>query len=138
MPAVCAITSGVVIVRSEPAPYSPRSSAVPYSGAMSDRDVYVSPSRVPAGIALLLAVLGTAGMFAGFALGVPAALDAGGSGAGGYVVLFLAGAVLVLAALVIAIVCLVRGLARGIAILALVVALVPVVGVVILRISAIS
>lgn len=106
--------------------------------AMSDSDVYVSPTRVPAGIALLLAVLGTAAMYAGFVLGVPAALDGSGSGAGGFIVLFLAGAALVLAALVISIVCLVRGLARGIAILALVVALVPVVGVVILRIAAVS
>ena len=105
---------------------------------MSYSDVYVSPTRVPAGIALLLAVLGTAAMYAGFVLGVPAALDGSGSGAGGFIVLFLAGAALVLAALVISIVCLVRGLARGIAILALVVALVPVVGVVILRIAAVS
>ena len=103
---------------------------------MSDSDVYVSPSRVPAGIALLLAVLGTAGMVTGFVLAVPAALDGSGGGAGGYVVVFAAGVVLVLAALVVAIVCLVRGLARGVAFLALLVALVPVAGVVILRLSA--
>lgn len=103
---------------------------------MSDSDVYVSPTRVPAGIALLLAVVGAVAMYLGFVFGIPAALDASGSGAGGYIVLFLAGAVLVLAALVIAIVCLVRGLARGIAVLALIVALVPIVGVVILRIAA--
>lgn len=103
---------------------------------MKDSDVYVSPSRVPAGIALLLAVVGAVAMYLGFVFGIPAALDASGSGAGWYIVLFFAGAALVLAALVIAIVCLVRGLARGVALLALLVALVPVVGVIVLRIAA--
>lgn len=100
---------------------------------MTDTDVYVSPSRVPAGIALLLAVLGTAGMWWSFAAGVSAALDGSGSGASPYIVAFLVAAAFVIAALVLSIVCLVRGLARGIAGLALVVALVPLVVVVILR-----
>lgn len=103
---------------------------------MSDTDVYVSPTRVPAGIALLLAALGAAAMTVSFLLGVPAALDGGGSGATPYIAVFLAGAVLVLVGLVIAIVCLARGLARGIAALALLVALAPIVAVVILRIAA--
>lgn len=105
---------------------------------MSDRDVYVSPTRVPAGIALLLAVVGTAGMWWSFVAGIDAALDAGGSGADLYVVIFIIAATLVLAALVISIVCLVRGLARGIALLALLVALPPVVGVIVLRIAAVA
>lgn len=105
---------------------------------MSDTDTYVSPSRVPATIALLLAVIGTAGMVWSFVNGVPAALDSGGSGAGIYIVLFFVAAALVLAALVISIVCLVRGLARGIAVVALLVSLVPVVGVVLVRLAAIS
>ncbi len=100
---------------------------------MSDTDVYVSPSRVPAAIALLLAVVGAAGMSWGFVAGISAALDAGGSGATPFVVVFFVGAALVLVALVVSIVCLVRGLARGIAGLALVVALAPIVVVVILR-----
>lgn len=103
---------------------------------MSDTDVYVSPTRVPAGIALLLAVLGAAAMTVSFLLGVPAALDASGTGATPFIVVFLIGAGLVVAAFVIAIVCLVRGLARGIATLALLVALAPIVAVVILRIAA--
>ncbi|WP_395639902.1 hypothetical protein [Pseudolysinimonas sp.] len=102
---------------------------------MSDTDVYVSPSRVPAATALLLAVLGAVGMSWSFVSGISAALDAGGSGATAYVVVFLVAAALVLAALVLSIVCLARGLARGIAGLALVVALVPLVAIVILRIA---
>jgi hypothetical protein len=103
---------------------------------MTDTDVYVSPTRVPATIALLLAVVGTAAMTWSFGAGVSAALDGSGSGATPYVVVFLAAAVLVLAALVLSIVCLARGLARGIAGLALAVALVPIVVVVILRLAA--
>lgn len=102
---------------------------------MSATDVYVSPSRVPAGIALLLAALGAVGMSWSFVSGVSAALDASGSGATPYVVMFLVSAALVLAAVVLSIVCLARGLARGIAGLALVVALVPLAAVVILRIA---
>jgi hypothetical protein len=102
---------------------------------MSDTDVYVSPSRVPASIALLLAVIGAAGMVWSFVAGISAALDASGSGATPYIVVFLVDAVVVLAALVLSIVCLARGLARGIAGLALVVALAPLVAVVVLRLA---
>ena len=103
---------------------------------MSDTDVYVSPSRVPALIALLLAVVGGAGMTWNFVNGVNAALDAGGSGAGLFVVLFLVSAALVLAALIISIVCLVRGKARGVAGVALVVSLLPIIAVIVLRVAA--
>lgn len=103
---------------------------------MTDTDVYVSPTRVPATIALLLAVIGAAGMAWSFVVGVSAALDASGSGATPYVVVFLIAAVLVLAGLVISIVCLARGLARGIAALALLVAIAPIVAVIILRVAA--
>lgn len=103
---------------------------------MSDTDVYVSPTRVPATIALLLAVIGTAGMAWSFVNGISAALDSSGSGAGGYVVVFLVAAALVVAGLVISIVCLARGLARGIATLALLVAIVPVVAIIVIRIAA--
>lgn len=102
-----------------------------------DTDVYVSPSRGPALIALLLAVLGGAGMAWNFVNGISAALDSGGSGANLYVVLFLISAALVLAAIVISVVCLARGTARGIAGLALVVALLPVIAVVVLRVAGI-
>ena len=103
---------------------------------MSDTDTYVSPSRVPALIALLLAIVGGAGMAWNFVNGVSAALDSGGNGAGLFVVLFLISAALVLAAIVISIVCLVRGKARGVAGVALVVALLPIIGVIVLRVAA--
>ena len=105
---------------------------------MSDTDVYVSPTRVPATIALLLAGVGAGLMAWSFPTGIAAALDSSGPGATPYIAVFLGAAVLVLAGLVIAIVCLVRGLARGIAGLALVIALLPLVAVIILRIAAIS
>ncbi len=103
---------------------------------MSDSDVYVSPSRVPATIALVLAVVGAGVMVWSFVNGIAAALDASGSGATPYIVVFLIAAVLVLAALVISIVCLARGLARGVAALALLVSLAPIVAVIILRVAA--
>jgi hypothetical protein len=105
---------------------------------MSDTDTYVSPSRVPALIALLLAVLGAAGMAWSFVNGLTAALNDGGSGPGLYVVLFFVSAALVVAALVISIVCLVRGNARGVAAVALIVALAPIVGVILLRLTTVS
>ncbi|WP_309709212.1 hypothetical protein [Pseudolysinimonas sp.] len=103
---------------------------------MSATDTYVSPSRVPATLALILAVLGAAGMAWSFVNGVSAALDASGSGATPYIIVFLIAAILVLAGLVISIVCLARGLARGIAGLALLVSLAPIVAVIILRVAA--
>jgi predicted phage tail protein len=103
---------------------------------MSDTDVYVSPTRVPALIALALAVVGGALMAFSFVNGISAALDGGGTGAGLYVVLFFVGAALVLAALVTSIICLARGKARGLSALALIVALVPIVAIVVLRLAA--
>jgi hypothetical protein len=103
---------------------------------MTDTDVYVSPTRVPATVALVLAVIGTAGMAWSFVAGVPTALDGSGSGADAYVVVFLIAAALVLAALVISIVCLARGLARGVALFALLVSIAPIVAVIILRVVA--
>lgn len=103
---------------------------------MSDTDVYVSPTRVPATIALVLAVVGAGVMAWSFVNGISAALDASGSGATLYIVVFLVAAVLVLAGLVISIVCLARGLARGIALLALLVSIAPIVAVIILRVVA--
>jgi len=100
---------------------------------MSDTDVYVSPSRVPALVALLLGIVGTVGMAWTFVNGVNDAFDGSGGGAGGWIALFLLSAALVLAALVTSIVCLVRGKARGVAGLALAVSLVPIVAVLVLR-----
>lgn len=103
---------------------------------MTDTDVYVSPTRVPATIALVLAVVGAVAMGWSFPTGIAAALDGSSGGATPYIVVFLIAGVFVLSALVIAIVCLARGLARGIAALALVVALVPIVAIIVIRIAA--
>lgn len=103
---------------------------------MTETDVYVSPTRVPATIALVLAVIGAGAMAWSFPAGISAALDGSGSGATPYIVVFLIAAVLALAGLVIAIVCLVRGLARGIAALALVVALAPIGAIIVIRLAA--
>jgi len=105
---------------------------------MGTSDVYVSPTRVPATIALVLAVVGAAALAWSFPAGISAALDGSGGGATPFLVVFVVAALLVLAGLAIAIVCLARGLARGIAGLALVVALAPIVAVVVLRLAAVS
>lgn len=105
---------------------------------MTDTDVYVSPTRVPATVALVLAVVGAAAMTWSFINGVPAALDDSGPGATPYLVVFVIAGGLVVAGLVVSIVCLARGLARGIAALALVVSLAPIVAAVILRVAAMA
>ncbi|MGV3713493.1 hypothetical protein [Pseudolysinimonas sp.] len=98
---------------------------------MSAPDVYVSPTRVPAAIAVLLAVLGVAGVVLSLPIGISAALDGSGSGAGLYTVLVGLSALALLAAVVLAIVCLVRGLSRYLAGLALLLVVVPILVVVV-------
>ena len=102
---------------------------------MSETDTYVSPSRVPAVVALLLALVGGAGMAFSFVNGISAALSGGDSGAGPWVVVFFVSAAVVLAALVTSIVCLVRGKARAIAAVALVLSLVPLVLLLVLKLA---
>jgi hypothetical protein len=101
-------------------------------------DTLVRPASVPAVIAVLLAVLGALAMGWSFVNGVNAALDSGGSGATPYVVTFLVAAAAVLVAIVLGIVGLVRGRSRVLSVIAIVIGLVPVVGVIVLRIAAIS
>ena len=101
-------------------------------------DTIVRPSSVPGVVALLLAVLGGAAMAWSFVVGIDAALDGSGSGATPYAVVFLIGAAAVLVALVLAIVGLVRRRARVLSAITLVVALLPIVGVVVLRVAALS
>lgn len=76
-------------------------------------------------IPLLAAIVGTSLLAFSFVNGISAALDGDSNGAGGYVVLFLLGLVLVLSAVVIAIVQLVRRRSRVLAILTIVVCAVP-------------
>lgn len=91
-------------------------------------------------VAIVLAVLGAAVMVWSFGAGVSAALDSGGSGAGGYIAVFLIAAAAVLVALVLGIIGLVRGrgTARVLSGIAVVLALLPAIGVVVLRIVAIG
>jgi len=103
---------------------------------MSETDVYVSPTRVPATVALVLSVVGAVAMMWSFVAGVSAAVDDSGPGATPYLIAFVIAAGVVVAGLVVSIVCLARGLARGIAALALVVSLAPFVAIVILRLAA--
>lgn len=88
--------------------------------------------------ALIGTIVGVAVMAWSFVTGIPAALDGGGSGATAYLVLFGAGAVLVLAGAVFAIVNLVRGRSRGIAVATLAVVLLVVVALIVLRVAAVG
>jgi hypothetical protein len=98
-----------------------------------------SSSRPVRGIpALVATIVGVVVMAWSFVTGISAALDGGGSGAFAYEVIFIAAAALVLVGLVIGIINLVRGRSRAIAILTIIIAIVPVVGVVVLRFAALG
>jgi hypothetical protein len=101
-------------------------------------DTTVRPSATLGVVALLLAVLGTAAMAWSFVVGIDAALDGSGSGAGPYTVVFLIAAAAVVLALILAIVGLVRRRARVLSVITILVALIPIVGVVVLRVAALS
>lgn len=89
------------------------------------------------GIVPLVAVVVGIGLMAwSLATGISAALSGGGSGSLPYQVVFIAAAVLVLGALVIAVINLVRGDSRVLAIITIVVAFLPIIGVVIFAIAA--
>jgi hypothetical protein len=104
---------------------TPGGVGAPYSERVTRADVYVSPTRVPAGIAVLLAVLGLLGIGFSLPIGISAALDGSGSGALLYTVLIGLSALALLASVVLAVVCLVRGLARYLAGFALLLVVVP-------------
>jgi hypothetical protein len=76
-------------------------------------------------IPLVAAVVGVAIMAWAFVTGIAAALSGGGSGALPYEIVFIVAAVVVLAALVLAIVTLVKGGSRVLAIVTIVVAALP-------------
>jgi len=94
------------------------------------------PRRTDGVIGLLLALLGTVLMAFSFVNGISAALDGSSEGAGGYVALFLLGMVLVLVTLVLAIFRLIRGSARVLSLLTVIVAAVPIITILYLRFSA--
>ena len=91
------------------------------------------------GVPALIAVVIALGMMVwSFMVGVRAALDGGGSGALPYEIIFVASGVVVLVSLVRAIINLVRWRSPAIAIITILVAAVPIVGVVVLRAIAIA
>lgn len=100
-----------------------------YGGAMNARRGVIP---------LLAAVVGVGLMAWSFATGVSAALDGSGAGSLVYQVIFIAAAVLVLASLVIAVINLVRGDSRPLAIITILVAFAPLIAVIVLSVQASS
>lgn len=87
-------------------------------------------------IPLIAVIVGLGLMTWSFFNGIAAALDGSGTGALGYQVIFIAAAVLVLASLVIAVINLVRGDSRVLAIVTIIVAFLPVAGAIALGVAA--
>jgi hypothetical protein len=87
-------------------------------------------------IPLLAVIVGIGLMVWSFATGISVALDGSGGGSLVYQVIFIAAAVLVLAGLVISVVNVLRGDSRVLGIITIVVAFLPIVGVVILSVTA--
>lgn len=88
--------------------------------------------------ALIAAIVALGMMVWSFMVGVRAALDGGGSGALPYEIVFVVSGVVALVSLVWAIVNLVRRRSPAIAIITILVALAPIVGVVVVRLTAIA
>jgi hypothetical protein len=87
-------------------------------------------ARPARGIILLVAAIVAAVLVpASFVFGIGAAFSGSGAGAGAFTVLFFAGLLLALVALIVAIVRLVRGAAKALAIATIIVALLPFAGV---------
>jgi len=88
----------------------------------------VTPTNSPTRgvIGLVAAILGTALVAFSFVNGISSALDGNSDGAGGFVALFLLGAALVLIALALAIIRVIRGHARVLSIITIVVAAIPI------------
>ena len=92
-------------------------------------------SAAPAVIAILLAVGAVALMLFSFLNGISAALDGSGNGPGIYVPLFFLGAAVAVVAAIIGIVGLVRGGHRILSSLAVLIALIPGIAIVVLRLA---
>ncbi len=95
----------------------------------------VRRSPAPAVIAILLAVGAVALMLFSFINGVNSALGGGGGGAGIYIPLFFLGAGVAIIAAIIGIVGLVRGGQRILSSLAVLIALIPGIGIIVLRLA---
>ena len=87
---------------------------------------------------LVAVILGGILTVVGFLGGIDAALNGSGNGAVLYTVLFFLGGLLVLAGLIIGVVCLIRGKHRVLSVVTIVLALLPVIGAVVLRLAAVG
>lgn len=103
---------------------------------MTDDTTAARPRNGVAWLAILFALMGAGLQAWGFVNGIIAALDAGGSGAGRYELVFFAGTALVLAAIVMSIVGIVRRRAKGLWVVALVISLLPVAAVIGIAVAA--
>jgi hypothetical protein len=89
-------------------------------------------------IGLAAVILGGILTVVGFLGGIDAALNGSGNGTALYTILFFAGGVLVLAGLIIGVVCLIRGRNRVLSVVTIVLALLPVIGAIVLRLAAVG
>ena len=89
-------------------------------------------------LALLAVILGGILTVVGFLGGIDAALNGSGNGTVLFTILFFLGGVLVLAGLITGVVCLVRGKHRVLAVVTIVLALLPIIGAIVLRLAAVG
>ena len=89
-------------------------------------------------LGLLAVIVGGILTVVGFLGGIDAALNGSGNGAVLYTVLFFLGGLLVLAGLITGVVCLIRGKHRVLAVVTIVLALLPVIGAIVLRLAAVG
>jgi hypothetical protein len=87
-------------------------------------------SRAPEVIALLLVILGGIALPVGFFGGILAALNSGGNGPGGYIILFIAGIVAIVIGFIIGLVSLIRGPHRILSAFPVIIPLIPVITVI--------
>lgn len=83
-------------------------------------------------IGLFAVILGGILMVVGFLGGIDAALNGSGGGAALYIGIFIVGGLLVVGGLIFGIVCLVKGRTRVLSVVTIVLALLPVIGVIVL------
>lgn len=89
-------------------------------------------------IPLVAAILGVIALAWAFVTGISAALSGGGSGALPYEIVFIVAAVVVLVALILAVINLIQGRSRVLAVITIIVTLAPIITVVVLRFSAVQ
>ena len=87
-------------------------------------------SRAPQVIALLLVILGGIALPVGFIGGILAALNSGGNGPGGYIILFIAGIIAIVIGFLIGLVGLIRGPHRILSAFPVIIPLIPVITVI--------